>query len=583
MNIWEREILKKIKSEAFINQRILAEATGLSLGKVNRSLKELQVEGFLTEENSLTARAKREFAINKPKNAIILAAGYGMRMVPINIEMPKGMLTMHGEVMIERQIRQLHEAGIKNITVIVGYMKESYEYLIDQYGVELLVNSEYGAKNNLHSLRLAANKIENTYILPCDVWCEENPFCDTELYSWYMVTELVENESEVRVNRKRELVKASGGNQMIGIAYIAKEQAKIVRKRLVEYDTDIRYAQCFWEKVLFEKEKMLLAARVEASENVYEINTYEQLRELDAGAPALRTELLALIADVLNAKEEEIVDICVLKKGMTNRSFLFTCRGMKYIMRIPGEGTEQLINRKQECAVYSVIKEEQICDDICYINPENGYKMTRYIEQARVCDPMNPVDVRKCMKCLRKLHEKRLQVGHTFDLFGQIAYYESLWNGESSCYRDFDITKEHVYELKEYIDSQPKVWGLTHIDAVPDNFLIYENTSGKEEIRLIDWEYAGMQDVHVDIAMFAIYAMYDRDKVDELIDAYFTEGCEKEVRRKIYAYIAVCGILWSNWCEYKRQLGVEFGEYSLRQYRYAKDYYRVWKEIKENA
>lgn len=59
---------------------------------------------------------------------------------------------------------------------------------------------------------------------------------------------------------------------------------------------------------------------------------------------------------------------------------------------------------------------------------------------------------------------------------------------------------------------------------------------------------------------------------------YFTEGCSDETRTKIYCYIAACGLLWSNWCEYKRNLGVEFGEYSLRQYRYAKDYYRIVQE-----
>lgn len=54
--------------------------------------------------------------------------------------------------------------------------------------------------------------------------------------------------------------------------------------------------------------------------------------------------------------------------------------------------------------------------------------------------------------------------------------------------------------------------------------------------------------------------------------------CPKERRLKIYCYIAACGLLWSNWCEYKRNLGVEFGEYSLKQYRYAKDFYRIVKE-----
>ena len=131
--------------------------------------------------------------------------------------------------------------------------------------------------------------------------------------------------------------------------------------------------------------------------------------------------------------------------------------------------------------------------------------------------------------------------------------------------------------MKQYIDQQPKQISLTHIDAVCDNFLLKDN-----RIFLIDWEYAGMQDVHVDIAMFAIYAMYDREQVDQLIDAYFSEGVSKKVRLKIYCYIAVCGLLWSNWCEYKRMCGVEFGEYSIRQYRYAKEYYRiVKKELEE--
>lgn len=105
---------------------------------------------------------------------------------------------------------------------------------------------------------------------------------------------------------------------------------------------------------------------------------------------------------------------------------------------------------------------------------------------------------------------------------------------------------------------------LTHIDAVPDNFLFVDK-DGKEEIRLIDWEYAGMQDPHVDVAMFCIYSLYNKRQVDRLIAAYFTEGCNDETRIKIYCYIAACGLLWSNWCEYKRNLGVEFGEYSLRQ------------------
>ena len=108
-------------------------------------------------------------------------------------------------------------------------------------------------------------------------------------------------------------------------------------------------------------------------------------------------------------------------------------------------------------------------------------------------------------------------------------------------------------------------------------------TENEKEIRLIDWEYAGMQDPHVDIAMFCIYSLYDRECVDRLIDIYFEGKCLETIRTKIYCYIAMCGLLWSNWCEYKSKLGIEFGEYSIRQFRYAKDYFKIVKErIGEN-
>ena len=139
-------------------------------------------------------------------------------------------------------------------------------------------------------------------------------------------------------------------------------------------------------------------------------------------------------------------------------------------------------------------------------------------------------------------------------------------------------------KLKPYIDSLEKDWCLTHIDAVSDNFLFYKSAEDKNEsLQLVDWEYSGMQDPHVDLAMFCIYSLYNKVQVDNLINIYFKNNCDKNTRTKIYAYIAVCGLLWSNWCEFKRNLGVEFGEYSLRQYRFAKDFYRFAKAELEDA
>lgn len=577
MNNSKQDILNNLIKEPFINQRILAAQTGHSLGIVNRSLKELISEGYLDEEIRPTEKALREAKEKAPKNAIILAAGFGMRMVPINTETPKGLLEIKGERLIECTIRQLHEVGITEIYVVVGFMKEQYEYLIDEYGVDLIVAPDYATKNNLHSLKTAADHLSNSYIIPCDIWCEKNPYSRNELYSWYMVSDLVDDDSTVRVNRKQELVvqkEQAGGNAMIGICYLLETEAEIVRERLEELGRDSRYDGAFWEETLYRKDRMIVTARVVHAADAVEINTYEQLREIDSDSSQLQTDAIQVICEALGAQQNEVTNITVLKKGMTNRSFLFSCKDKKYIMRIPGEGTDQLINRRQEAAVYQTIAGRRICDEIAYINPENGYKITEYLEGARVCDAEKEEDLQKCMKKLREFHGQKLRVDHSFDLFGQMEYYESLWEGTPSAYKDYEKTKAHVLQLKDYIEANAGERVLTHIDAVPDNFLFVEE-NGKEEIRLIDWEYAGMQDPHVDIAMFCIYSLYKKEQVDHLIDLYFEGNCDDRTRIKIYCYIAVCGLLWSNWCEYKRNLGVEFGEYSLRQYRYAKDYYKI--------
>ena len=286
----------------------------------------------------------------------------------------------------------------------------------------------------------------------------------------------------------------------------------------------------------------------------------------------LSAEALRVIGKVFSVNPSEITDVAVLKKGMTNRSFRFTVHGERFILRVPGAGTEKLINRAQEAEVYRTIRGRGLCDDPIFFDPKTGYKITRELPHVRVCDPNDAHDLNRCMEKLRAFHGMRLSVSHRFDLFGQIEFYESLRNGPS-VYADYETTKANVLRLKPFLDGIEKDECLTHIDAVPDNFLFYPGEGG-EALQLTDWEYAGMQDPHVDVAMFCIYSLYSKEQTDRLIDLYFRGTCDRVTRAKLYAYLSVCGLLWSNWCEYKRTLGVEFGEYSLRQYRYAKEYYR---------
>jgi thiamine kinase-like enzyme len=161
---------------------------------------------------------------------------------------------------------------------------------------------------------------------------------------------------------------------------------------------------------------------------------------------------------------------------------------------------------KNEAAVFAAIKGRALCDDPVYINPENGYKITRFISDARPCDSENEEDLQLCMKKLRGFHEMRLSVPHEFSIFGNINFYEQLMGG-SSMYRDYEETKKNVFSLIPFIEQNISEKVLCHIDSVPDNFLFDPHTSGELGLQLTDWEYAGMQDPHVDIAMFWIYSL----------------------------------------------------------------------------
>ena len=112
-------------------------------------------------------------------NVIILAAGKSTRFAPFTYEKPKGLFRVKGEILIERQIEQLIEAGIVDIYVVVGYMKEKFFYLESKYpGVHLVVNNTFAKKGNLYSLFVAGDYLADTYVCRADHYFTTNPFME---------------------------------------------------------------------------------------------------------------------------------------------------------------------------------------------------------------------------------------------------------------------------------------------------------------------------------------------------------------------------------------------------------------------
>jgi CTP:phosphocholine cytidylyltransferase-like protein/thiamine kinase-like enzyme len=578
-----------MKEHPDFTQRELAHALELSLGTVNTLMKECVRKGLVTASCVLTEAGEAYLEQFRVDGALIIAAGFGSRFVPLTFETPKGLLEVFGERMIERQIRQLHEVGVTDITIVVGYLKEKFEYLIDKYDVKLLYNPEYSHKNTLATIYRAREVLRgrNMYILSSDNWMRENMYHAWECGAWYASSYMDGETSEwcLSYNKKGRITGVNVGGKdswvMYGPVFFSKAFSDAFLPMLERAYQTPGTEQFYWENVLMEHiGELEMDINRQPADQIYEFENLEELRLFD---PKYQNrsdnQAMELVAEVLGVAESEIHDIKCLKAGMTNQSFLFKVHDRSYICRIPGKGTELLINRPQEAAVYEVIRPLGLAEHVVYLNPETGYKIAEYYEGARNADASDREDMTRCMAALHRLHDAKLVVDHEFNLRERIDFYEKLCLAHGGTqFEDYELVRGWMNELMNRLDQLMRPKYLSHIDSVADNFLFTANG----DVRLIDWEYAGMCDPLVDVAMCAIYSYYNEEETDALIGIYLGREASVEERFVVYAYMALGGFLWSLWAIYKSALGVEFGDYTLVMYRYAKKYYRRAMALDEN-
>lgn len=583
-------ICRHMKENPYCTQRELSQALDLSLGTINTLIRECTDRRLIAAGKSvagtyeLTAAGDEYLEQFRVDGALIIAAGFGSRFVPLTFELPKGLLEVFGERMIERQIRQLHEAGITDITIAVGYLKEKFEYLIDKYGVKLLYNPEYSCKNTLTTIYRAREILagRNMYVIPSDNWMRNNMFHAWECGSWYSSVFMKGDTSEwaLSFNKKGRITDVQVGGRdawvMYGPALFSAEFTEQFLPLLGRSYQTPGTEQFYWEDVYMRHVDLLeMDVNRQPKDQVYEFENLEELRRFD---PRYQTrsdnKALELISQVFSIPESEIQEIRCLKSGMTNKSFLFRIGDQHYICRIPGPGTELLINRQEEAKVYETITPLGISERIVYINGKTGYKIARYYEGTRNARADSPEDMVRCMEILHILHGSGLRVDHEFNMRERISFYERLCSSHGgTLFEDYELVRGWMEELLDRLDGLDRPKLLAHIDSNVDNFLFLPDG----EVRLIDWEYAGMCDPLIDISMCAIYSYYNEEDTERLIRIYFDQlgrEASEEERMVIYAYMALGGFLWSLWAVYKSALGEEFGEYTLIMYRYAKHYYR---------
>jgi len=569
------------------SQRTIAQALGISLGRTNQVIAELNKQGYLENSDgcyTLTEAGWQFLNKYKVDNAIILAAGFGSRFVPLTYTAPKGLLKVKETPMIERQIEQLKACGIEEIIIVVGYMKEAFDYLIDKYGVKLIYNPEYATKNNFASLYRALDYLKRSYILHADFWIEQSIFNTWEIDSWYCCTyqEGETDEWAVKTDTKGRITEITIGGKdawaIVGPAFFSGSFSSIFGELTRKHYKTPGTENDYWEHILINNLKTLppMFINRQSKENVYEFESLEQLRLYDEDYfKNNNNECLEAITRVFGVSQNEIRAIRPLKDGMTNMSFVFEVHGEPFVFRQPGVGTHMLINRQMEKRNYELVAPLKLTDEIIYFDGDSGVKISKYYEGARVSNPEDDNEVQKLMQLLKSIHDAGIKTEHRFDIAERINFYEGLAKElDAILFSDYEEVRKKANELLAFRQALGIPEVLCHIDYIFANVLHLPN----KEIRVIDWEYSGAADPLIDIAMFSIYTYYKKEQMDVALRHYLGRNPTRREEARLYMYVALGGFLWSLWAEYKQGLGDEFGEYPLDMYRYMKDYYQLLKD-----
>ena len=528
------------------------------------------------------AAAGRGKNMKKAENAIILAAGMGSQLIPLTYQQPQGLITVRGERMVERQIKQLLAAGVTKIRIVTGYLAERFDYLQRKYAgvVTCVYDPDYETENSLTSLYLVRQDLTDAYLLSAGHYYTENIFRREETgCGWCCAVRGQTAKAEWglcadETGRITELKKPAAAGQLgwCGPVFFSPEAADRFSRILEREKAGPASHDRSWEEVLARHiNELELYVREESEQAVVRLESLEDLRAFDghyrddSGDP-----VLAKIAEVFQVRQSAITDIHEQKLGMTNFSFLFRVKGVRFVFRLPGRGSSAFISRQNEYLVYKALKDKDITEQVVYFDPDSGIKITVYEEDCQILRWEWTAEVKKALRRLKEVHESKIQIERIFYPKAEILAYEKRCHKvRASFWPDYEAVREQVIRIAEYLETTDFCPVLCPIDFVEQNVLVLKDG----RIRLIDWEYAAMSDPMMDLAVFIISPGYDPADLNKLAEMYFDRKLSLREEIRLYGYAAVCALYWTLWAKYKEGSGYLFHEdYAAKVYQYARIY-----------
>lgn len=234
------------------------------------------------------------------KRAILLASGFGSRMVPITLNTPKPLVNVNGTRIIETILDALLGIGVTEIYIVTGYLKEQFTLLKDRYPmVTILENPIYATTNNLSSACVAAEHFSNAYVFESDLYLTNPSVLTAYNYESHYFGVPVEQTSDWCFDTEDGVITdlhKGGVNcyHMFGISYWSREDgARLAEDLPACFDEDDETKQRFWDDVpcVIRRNRYELHIKECAFSDIDEIDSFAELQQIDPryridGSPA---------------------------------------------------------------------------------------------------------------------------------------------------------------------------------------------------------------------------------------------------------------------------------------------------------
>lgn len=272
-----------------LNQRGIAESTGMSLGSVNRVLTSLSQAGLI-QGYELTDQGYEALEPYRVRRAVFIAAGFGSRMVPITFNTPKPLVRVHGTRIIDTLLDAVVEAGIPEIVIVRGYLGEQFDQLLYKYpNIKFVENPVYNEANNISSAVCVRYLLQNAYVLEADLLLKNKSLIRKYEYHTNILGIPVERTDDwCLITDKAGIVKQEtvGGlncHQMVGISYWDHEDGVKLANDINEVYNAPGGKERYWEQVpmVYRKENYRVYVRECRQEDITEIDTFNELKSID--------------------------------------------------------------------------------------------------------------------------------------------------------------------------------------------------------------------------------------------------------------------------------------------------------------